>query len=149
MPLSPKIVGAKDGEFWNVVGDRIRCLLDGKSTGNQFSLFEVRTPPGAGSPPHIHHHEDETFYIIEGEMEFWIDGKAVKAGPGMTVFGPRDVPHCFRNVGTKAAYMLMLATPAGLEAFFEECSRVAPQVPPPPGFFELCGRFKIELVSAS
>lgn len=147
MMLSPKVVAAGESPVLHVVGDRLRCLLDGKATGGVFSMFEVRTPPGAGSPPHIHRREEETFYIIEGEMEFWIDGKTIKAGPGASVFGPRDVAHCFKNVGSKAAHMIMVVSPAGLEEFFRECAVKAPEVPPPmPAFLELCAKYGLELL---
>ena len=48
-------------------------------TGGAYALFEAATPPGAGPPPHVHHREDEAFYVLEGEYEFLVDGNIVRA----------------------------------------------------------------------
>ncbi len=147
MPLSPAIIAAESRPLMSIIGDRVRCLIDGAATGGAFSLFELRTPPGAGTPPHVHRREDETFHILEGRVEFWVDGKTTVAGPGTTVFGPRGVPHAFRNVGEAPIHALMVVSPAGLEEFLARMSKLAPEPPPPmPEFVRLCGEFGIELM---
>ncbi|MEI9979894.1 MAG: ester cyclase [Edaphobacter sp.] len=77
-------------------------------------------PPGFASPYHTHHREDEAFYILEGEMAFVCDGKWQRGGPGTWVFGPRELPHGFKVVGTTPARMLLLCSPAGFEHFVLE-----------------------------
>ena len=103
--------------FW-VMGDTYTLMASAAETGGQFSLFEFSVPAGMGSPPHVHTIEDETFYVLSGTVEFTIDGIVSTVGPGEVVYGSRNVPHNFRNVGSSEARMLVLATPGGLEEFF-------------------------------
>jgi quercetin dioxygenase-like cupin family protein len=80
-------------------------------------------PPGFTSPYHVHHREDESFYVVEGEMAFVVDGEWLKAGPGTYLFGPREIPHGFKVIGDKPARLLLWATPAGFESFVLELSQ--------------------------
>ena len=107
----------------------------GDTTNGAFGLVESWTmPPGFASPHHIHHREDEAFYVVEGELAVICDGKWIKAGPGTYVFGPREVAHGFKVVGSAPARMLLLCTPAGFEQFVLELSQplTDPASPPPP-----------------
>ncbi len=84
-----------------------------------------------GAPPHIHHREDESFYVVEGE--FSRDGETMKAGPGPPVYVPRGSLHAFKNVGAERGTLLLIQTPGGLhERFFEEVGEEAidPTTPP-------------------
>ena len=90
-------------------------------TGGGLTLFENFLQPGTGAPPHTHAHEDESFYILEGEVTFEIEGRnlPLKLGPGSFVFAPRGGRHAFRNEGNTAARMLVLVLPGtGLEQMF-------------------------------
>src|SRR3954469_13587138 len=82
-------------------------------------------PPGGGPPPHIHHREDEAFYVLEGELLFHVDGRSIAVGAGFWVTLARGSLHHFKNVGNRTARMLILVTPSGLERFFEEVGRTA------------------------
>lgn len=114
----PLVTSTEDRPAFWVVGDRYTVLLTAEETGGAFSLFEFVVPPGRGSPPHIHHAEHETFVVVEGELEFTVAGAASRVGPGGVVFGAKDVPHNFRNVGTTDARMIVVCAPGGLERFF-------------------------------
>jgi quercetin dioxygenase-like cupin family protein len=145
--LEPKTIEPGAGIEWSVVGDTIRGKLRGCDTGGAFALLEVISPPGGGTPLHVHAREDETFVVLEGEIEFQIAGALVRPRPGTTLFGPRGVPHRYGNVGTTASRMLVLATPAGIEDFFDEVTRDFRTVPPAmPAFAQLCARYGIELL---
>ena len=63
---------------------------------------------------HVHHREDEWFYVIDGELTFWIGGTAVNAPAGAFVYGPRDIPHTFA-VTSPQARTLIVTEPAGFE----------------------------------
>ena len=63
---------------------------DGKATGGHCAVIEVLSPQGNGPPLHVHRNEDEWFYVLEGEMLFWVDGKTIKCGPGSFAFAPRS-----------------------------------------------------------
>jgi quercetin dioxygenase-like cupin family protein len=93
-------------------------LLSGKDTGGAFAMFIDEIPPGGGPPLHIHHNEDETFYILEGELEMQVNEDRFTAPAGTSVFLPRGIPHTFGNTGTQIVKALTLLTPAGLESFF-------------------------------
>ena len=69
---------------------------------------------GAGSPLHVHHREDEWFYVIEGALAFWVGGEVIEAPAGSFVFGPRDIPHTF-IVSSPEARFLLVTEPAGFE----------------------------------
>src|SRR5215467_3171375 len=106
-------------------------LATGEETGGQFALMEQVARKGNVPPPHIHHREDETFYVIEGEMTFSIGDRTIKATPGTMVFAPRDVVHSF-TIDSEQVRILVMNTPAGLEEFFKECSVPAPSMTLPP-----------------
>lgn len=104
-----------------------------ETTNGAFGLMEHWTmPPGFASPYHVHHREDEAFYVLEGEIAFVCDGKWIKAGPGGYVFGPREIPHGFKVIGTTPARMLLLCAPAGFEGFVLEMGEdlTSPLAPP-------------------
>jgi uncharacterized RmlC-like cupin family protein len=94
-------------------------------------VIEVVAPQGSGSPLHVHHAEDEWFFVIEGELTFWVDGTVIEAAAGTFVYGPRDVPHTF-TVASAEARFLLVAEPAGFEAFVRSLSVPAesPTLPP-------------------
>ena len=106
-------------------------LATGQETQGQFALQEQVGRKGNVPPPHIHHREDETFYVLEGEMTFSIGGQAIKATPGTMVFAPRDVVHSF-TIDSEQVRILVMNAPAGLEEFFKECSVPAPSMTLPP-----------------
>lgn len=104
-----------------------------ETSGGAFGLLEHWSmPPDFGSPYHVHHLEDEAFYVLEGEMAFICNGKWVKGGPGTYVFGPREIPHGFKVIGTAPARMLLMCSPAGFERFVLELREdlTSPAAPP-------------------
>src|SRR5215467_11382489 len=104
-----------------------------ETTNGAFGLMEhLSMPPGFASPYHVHHLEDEAFYVLEGEIAFVCDGKWIKGGPGAYVFGPREIPHGFKVIGTAPARMLLMCAPAGFERFVRELSTPLDAVPAPP-----------------
>jgi mannose-6-phosphate isomerase-like protein (cupin superfamily) len=127
---APQAIRPQEGTRLNILGDTLTCRLPGHCTAGAYSLFETTTPPGGGTPPHMHAREDETFIILEGTVEFVVAGERIRAEPGTTAFAPRNVPHCYRNVGDTPARMLLIASPPGIERFFEEIARDITTLPP-------------------
>ncbi len=103
----------------SVAGDRVALLLTGEETGGLYTVMESLVPPGGGPPPHLHRAEDEGFQVVTGEVTFFLEGKPIVLQPGGHVFAPRGTPHHFRNTGAEPALVLITATPAGIEKFFE------------------------------
>ena len=92
-------------------------LATGEETRGQFALMEQIARKGNVPPRHIHHREDETFYVVEGEMTFFIGDETIKATPGTMVFAPRDVAHSF-TIDSEQVRILVMVAPAGAEGFF-------------------------------
>lgn len=111
------------------LGTTYRISLTAEQTGSRIGMFESLDQPGYGPPRHIHNHEDETFHVQSGEVEFWMDGETRLEGPGSVVFVPRGTEHAFRVVGDLPARMLTIMTPGGFEGFFAEMARHNCRIP--------------------
>jgi quercetin dioxygenase-like cupin family protein len=112
---------------YSLVGDVYAILLDGSDTGGAFSLVHAIVPPGGGPPFHTHSREDETFYILEGEITVFRDGREFVGGPGTAVHLERGVEHRFQNCSDKPARMLIHVAPSGFERMVQEAGvRVEP-----------------------
>ncbi len=108
------------GRVFSVVGDRYHFLVTGEESDGKFAMFEFLVPPRHGPPPHVHQREDEIFHILEGDFTFTVAGGEVLLTAGQTLYAKRGVPHTFKNTGTVAGRMIVIAAPAGLEEFFAE-----------------------------
>jgi quercetin dioxygenase-like cupin family protein len=131
----PYVPPGEGKSFWLTTG-LYTLKAVGEETDGAFALSELRSPPGAGGRLHIHHREDESYYVLEGEFEFLKDGHTFTAGAGSFVHLPKGRPHMHRNAGDTPARALVLATPAGQEKFFEEAGVPATEgstAPAPPG----------------
>lgn len=111
--------------FWGP-GDRYTFLVTGEETDGTYFVMEAWVPPGGGPGPHIHTLEDETFYVLEGEIEFLLGDDIVVAGPGDFVSIPRGTVHRFTNASDETARLVLTFTPAGIEGFFKETLDQAP-----------------------
>jgi quercetin dioxygenase-like cupin family protein len=104
-----------------VFGELVIYKTKSEQTGGAYSLFEVATQPGYGSPSHVQHREDESFYVLEGEYEFLVEGRTLRVRTGSLVYVPKGNLHAHGNVGEGIGRMLVSQTPGGLhERFFEE-----------------------------
>ena len=106
-------------------------LVTGEDTGNSFSLIHCFFRKGFTPPPHFHKYEDESFYILEGVIEFQAGDKKLIAGVGELIVLPKNVPHSF-NLVTDTAKALLLITPAGFETMFKEFGEPAQTLDLPP-----------------
>jgi len=115
-----------------VVGDTYTILLTGKETAGRFCLIDMYLPPGGEPPPHRHDFE-ETFTLLEGELDFVFRGAEQVVRAGETINIPANAPHQFHNSSTRPARMLCICSPAGQEEFFMEIGvPVATSTTPPP-----------------
>src|SRR4029077_12714845 len=92
----------------------LTVLAPGEETRGQFALTEQVGRKGNVPPRHIHHREDETFYVVEGEMTFCVGAETITAPPGTMVFAPRDVAHSF-TIDSEQVRILVMVAPAGAE----------------------------------
>jgi quercetin dioxygenase-like cupin family protein len=113
-----------EGEAWWWFGVLATIKVTSEQTGGQYALVEILAPDGYEGVLHVHHFEDEGFYILEGEMTFYVGEQTIKAHPGSFLFGPKDVPHAFR-VDSGPARLLFVLSPSGLEAGIREMGEPA------------------------
>lgn len=144
--MNPVLIPFGEGKSVNVIGNAITIRLHGRDTGGVLSVAESIDLPGGGPPPHVHHREDETFQVLEGEYEFTCGGKTLTARKGATVFAPRGVPHAYRYVGTTPGRLMVTMTPAGFEQFFEEVGALTPQQQEIPRVLEIGKKYGLEFL---
>lgn len=111
------------GAIFRVVTERLQLKARGIDGG--WTLFEVQTPAGDGPAPHAHGWE-ETHYILEGELEFQIGARMVRATVGMAVQIPANAPHAYIARSPNGARFLTLVSPSGVERMFAELERETP-----------------------
>ena len=129
-------VTEREGKMLWVVDELMTFKATGEDTGGAYSLTDSVVPPGGGPPPHIHHREDEAFWVLEGELEVMVGESTFKASAGSFVHLPKDIPHSYENIGLGPARFITLIVPAGLERFFEEVGKPVSDVSSPPPFGE-------------
>lgn len=129
----PYALAHDDGQaLWFLGNVLTHVKASGEQTDGAYGLVEQILPAGFASPWHMHHAEDETFYVLEGAITFLCGEMRVAGGPGTFVYGPRGVPHGFRASADSPARLLLLNTPAGFERFVLELSEPATAVSSPP-----------------
>jgi quercetin dioxygenase-like cupin family protein len=120
-PAEPVVVRNDQGEarWWFEALAIIRATA--ADTGGQMTIVEVTEPPGHEAPLHVHHREDEAFYILEGEATIHVGDTSFEVGPGDYALGPRDIPHRY-SIGPDGCRMLFICTPAGFENLVRDMS---------------------------
>jgi quercetin dioxygenase-like cupin family protein len=111
------------------LGVHYRTSLTTLETGGAMSITDSVSPPGSGPPRHVHHDADETFVVLSGDVEFWLDGERCTRGPGQTMFVPRGAPHTFRVTCDLPGRHLVILTPGGFEGFFAEMAARQLRIP--------------------
>jgi quercetin dioxygenase-like cupin family protein len=114
------------------LGGLMTVKASGAETGGALTALENLLPAGFATPLHVHRDADEPYYVLEGEVTFYCEGKAYLAKPGSFLFLPRGVPHAFRVSEAGPAKLLILTLPSGFEDFVEAAGTQAtqPELPP-------------------
>ena len=125
-----------------LAGVLMKQHLSSAQTNGSFSLFENRSGGSTETPIHVHAYDDETLYMLEGEMQAIVSGEENSIKAGEAIFLPRGIPHQLRNESGVPAHYLLLCTPGGFEGFLEEGGHALapgeiPQSPSPPDFERL------------
>jgi mannose-6-phosphate isomerase-like protein (cupin superfamily) len=135
-------------------GDQIHALgltaiekIRSADTAGICYAFEVIAPVGFGIPPHVHRHEDEVLYVIEGEYDIVLGGETFRAGPGSVVNFTRGTAHGFQSVGPTVGRVLHVVTPGtSFEHFLHELGQLPPGPPDVPLLAALFGKYGMELL---
>ena len=115
-----------------LAGDTYTITVAGKDTDNRFCVIDMHVPPGGGPGPHRHDFE-ETFILLEGELQVTFRGQKSIVRPGDTVNIPSNAPHQFHNSASRPVRMICICSPAGNDKFFQELGvPVATRTTPPP-----------------
>jgi quercetin dioxygenase-like cupin family protein len=150
--VQPGIVasGAGEARWW--AGQLATIKATAADTGGQFSLIEIEVAAGFATPLHIHHREDEAFWILDGHATVEVGDQVFEAPAGTYLMGPRHVPHRW-TAGPDGARMLYLFTPGGFEDLVLEMSVPAeprtvpsPDFVPSPELLEIAERHGVELL---
>ena len=141
-----------DGDAFWFLDTRMTIKAGGEQTGGSFTLLEFAAPTGFAPPLHVHHQEDESFYLLDGELEVHCGEQSWTAGPYSFVFLPRGIPHSF-VVSHGPVRALQITTPAGFENFVEALGRrpqhaglPEPLTPDFPRIAEVSARYGREIV---
>ena len=127
----PIALGQGEGEALWFLGVLATIKASAETTDGRVAVIEHLAPQGGGSPLHVHHNEDEWFYVMEGELTFWVGGRLIEAVAGSFVYGPRDIPHTFTVTSAQARFLLV-TEPAGFENFMRALSEPAQTLTLPP-----------------
>lgn len=119
--LAPTATRAGEGEARWWFGCLAEIKVTSDQTGGALSIIEITEPPDAAGPLHVHHRDDETFWILEGGATLEIGGETIEVSAGDVAFGPRGVPHRY-TVGPDGCRMLFIMTPGGFEGLVRDMS---------------------------
>lgn len=131
---APEAVAVRAGEgearWW--FGQLAEIKATAADTGGQLTIVEVTCAPAFEAPLHVHHREDEAFWILDGEVTLYVGDKTIAASAGDYALGPRDIPHRY-TVGDSGCRMLFICTPGGFEGLVRDMSEPAASrtLPPP------------------
>jgi quercetin dioxygenase-like cupin family protein len=146
--IEPFLGKPEETEAQWFLGCQVWLRAGAAQTGGALAMIEQIVPVGLGSPYHIHHSEDEYFYILEGEIRFFSQGRTWVLGNGGFAFLPRGIAHGFRTEGDTPSRSLIFATPGGFEAFVAELSSPVPPSGPPDlaAVMAVAGRYGLEIL---
>ena len=127
------------------LGCRARILSDAASSGGLLGLIEMDAPAGDRSPLHVHHAEDEGFYVLDGEVMLFMPGEALTLRAGDFFLAPRGIPHTY-EVGERPARWLVTSTPAHFEAFVAEVAAAGEAATDPERIGAIAAQHQIEIL---
>jgi mannose-6-phosphate isomerase-like protein (cupin superfamily) len=130
--LEPFIVPPGEGTPIWYRGTLMTVKAGAEATGGALTIIEHTLPAGFAAPPHVHHAEDEPWYVLEGHVRFFCQDQTFDAEPGTFIFLPKDLAHSFRVDASASARMLLIGIPAGIEQYFAEAGEPALERTLPP-----------------
>ncbi len=124
---------AREGEHLWFGGSLMTLKAGHADTDGAFLMYEMSSGRGKVTPLHTHPAEDESFYVLEGELLVHDDGREVRVGPGDFASIPRGTPHAFMVTSEVARYLVLITPgPAAAEQFYRDGGEPAPRAELPP-----------------
>jgi len=132
---APVALQPGEGEALWFLGALATVKASSEATAGRVTVTELLAPHGHGSPLHVRRDHDQSFYVLEGELTFWIDGEVIAAPAGSFVYGPRGIPFTF-TVSSERARFLLAVEPGTFEAFMRALAEPARELAIPPAATE-------------
>ena len=140
--MTASLLGPGEGRSFAMGPDHITAKVEAADTGDAFSLVEYEAAPGVPGPPlHVHRVVHETFYVLDGEVEFRAGGEKKVLVRGAVAFVPPGIPHTFANVGTGPARWVGIFAPGRYMAILESLAEAFPSDGGPPDEAKLIAAF--------
>ena len=147
MKVTSTVIHVGEGRSLHGGGSGTDFKLWSEATGGVLSIVEHPIDPGVLVPPHVHSREDQTSYVIEGEVRVLVGETVLRCAAGSYVFKPRSVPHTFWNQGSAPARLIEISTPGGIERYMEGLfEMIASGEGTPEAVGELARRFGLTLL---
>lgn len=127
--MQPRIYTPAEGRTLNILGNRILEKAAADDLGGGAAVFVQTIMPAGGPAAHVHADTDEFFYVLDGEIDVWIDGRHVNLSKGMSATLPRGIAHRFDNLGATPVTVLTVVTPGCGARFFDDIDRERPELP--------------------
>ncbi|MBY0526858.1 MAG: cupin domain-containing protein [Gemmataceae bacterium] len=140
----PIIHGPGGGRSVGVLRSQSLFKVESEQTDGAYAVLEQTIPPHHGPPLHVHRHETEIFYILEGTFEITVGGKKISAPTGAMAVCPRDIPHTFRNVGDTDGRLLLTVIPGRFSNYFIEVDKV--EDGDKDAIRRLCAKYEVEIL---
>lgn len=122
------VLGPDDGEPYHWLGTLTLTKITAAATGGGVDIVDHRVPAGYAPPRHLHRHQDEVFYVIDGDLEITCGDDHWHAGPGSLVYLPRGIAHGFAASPDRPARTLLINSPAGFADVIVELGTPAPEL---------------------
>ena len=116
--LTAANVHGEQEETLSVAGNTITVKIGGGQTDDTYSVFELSVPPNVGAGLHIDKDWDEWWHVMEGTFAFTLNGERIELSAGGFAYGPKGIPHSFKNLSEATGKLVMITMPCGLEKFF-------------------------------
>lgn len=129
MQSQPRIHDAAGGRPLEILGNPMLEKAASDDLSGGAAVFVTTVKPASGPLMHVHRDTDEFLYVLDGQLEVWIDGRHVSLTRGMSATLPRGVPHRFDNHGARAVTVLSVVTPGRGAKFFDDVDRERPRLP--------------------
>jgi mannose-6-phosphate isomerase-like protein (cupin superfamily) len=122
------------------------CKVTSEDSAGACTVFEINALPRSGPFLHVHHREDEWYYVLSGEFLFRAGGEEHSLLPGASIWLPRGVPHVWANTTTSEGKLILMCQPGGFEKFFDEIGNVPSDKKSPDVMKDLMAKYGMEML---
>jgi len=122
------------------------CKVTNEDSGGACTVLELNALPRSGPFLHVHHREDEWYYVLSGEFIFKAGNEEFNLATGGSIWLPRGIPHVWANMATTEGKLILMCQPGGFEKFFDEMGNVPADKKSPDKMKELMAKYGMEML---